>query len=81
MHDFRPEALQADLGIPPLLILRMREWTRMHYRYTAGNLSSPVGAIYSFRTRHAAAENKSAPEPLLEACKQMFHVETGFYPP
>ena len=68
-----PEALQADLGIPPLMIFRMREWTRMHFRYTAGNLSSPVVAIYSFRTRHAAADNKSAPEPhVLEACKQMF---------
>jgi len=68
-----PEALQADLGIPPLQLLRTKEWTRMHYRYTAGNLASPAAEIYTFRSRFTTADNTAAIEPhVLESCKQMF---------
>ena len=44
-----PHALQCDLGVPPLEIYQLKEWARMHYRYTAGSAPHITRQIYLFR--------------------------------
>ena len=72
-----PLALQGDLGVPPLEFFRLKEWARMHFRYSSGNAPQLTKDLYLFRHRQQYLSQCSEPEYTLEtaitkACQRLF---------
>ena len=72
-----PLALQGGLGVPPLEFFRLKEWARMHFRYSSGNAPQLTKDLYLFRHRQQYLSQCSEPEYTLEsaitqACQRLF---------
>ena len=72
-----PLALQGDLGVPPLEFFRLKEWARMHFRYSSGNAPHLTKDLYLFRHRQQSILQCAEPEYNLEravtqACQRLF---------
>jgi hypothetical protein len=68
-----PSTLQADLGIPPLMLYQMKQLACSHFRLTNSDKNSIPGQIFAFKTHNLRHLQQSDLENrIIRGCQTVF---------